>query len=121
MDSHATKGAMERANCTVGELLRTMKHATETKVGGRWDADHPLISCVTLSLASMQVPRASKRQDASRSVAEHQLQRRACLCRRSRRKFEMNWLELVWLGKTEDSDEHLCGNEHGVRKFRTNR
>ena len=28
-------------------------------------------------------------------------------------------LELVWLGKTENSDEHLCGDEHGVRKFRT--
>ena len=31
----------------------------------------------------------------------------------------MNWLELVSLGKTENSDEHLCGDEHGVRKFRT--
>ena len=30
----------------------------------------------------------------------------------------MNWLELVWLGKTENTEEHLCGDEHGVRKFR---
>ena len=25
-----------------------------------------------------------------------------------RGKFEVNWLELVWLGKRENSDEHLC-------------
>ena len=31
----------------------------------------------------------------------------------------MNWLELVWLDKTENTEEHLCGDEHGVRKFRT--
>ena len=36
-----------------------------------------------------------------------------------RGKFEVNWLELVWLDKTESSDEHLCGDEHLVRKFRT--
>ena len=37
-------GAMERANTTMGEMLRTMKHATETRVGGRLETDHPLIS-----------------------------------------------------------------------------
>ena len=31
----------------------------------------------------------------------------------------MNWLELVGLGKTENTEEHLCGDEHGMRKFRT--
>ena len=44
VESHATMGAMERANRTMGEMLRTMKHATETRVGGRLDTDHPLIS-----------------------------------------------------------------------------
>ena len=32
---------------------------------------------------------------------------------------EVNWLEHVWLGKRENSDEHLCVDEHGVRNFRT--
>ena len=32
-------GAMERANRTMGEMLRTMKHATETRVGGRLETD----------------------------------------------------------------------------------
>ena len=34
-------------------------------------------------------------------------------------QFEVNWLELFWLGKTENIEEHLGGDEHGVRKFRT--
>ena len=44
MDSHATMGAMERANQTLGEMLRTMKHATQMRVGGRLETDHPLVS-----------------------------------------------------------------------------
>ena len=44
VESHATMGAMERANRTLGEILRTMNHATETRVGGRLGADHPVIS-----------------------------------------------------------------------------
>ena len=35
-DSHASIGAMERANRTLGEPLRTTKHGTETTVGGRF-------------------------------------------------------------------------------------
>ena len=31
----------------------------------------------------------------------------------------MNWLELVWLGKTENTEEHLCSDKYGVRKFGT--
>ena len=42
VESHATMGAMERANRTMGEMLRTMKHATETRVGGRLETDHPI-------------------------------------------------------------------------------
>ena len=36
-------------------------------------------------------------------------------------QYEVNWLELIWLGKTENTEEHLCGDEDGVRKFRTTR
>ena len=38
-----------------------------------------------------------------------------------RGKFEVNWLELAWLGKTQTSDEHLCGDDNGVRKVQTTR
>ena len=44
VESHATMGAMERANRTMGEMLRTTKNATETRVGGRLETDHHLIS-----------------------------------------------------------------------------
>ena len=30
-----------------------------------------------------------------------------------RGKIELNWLELVWLGITENTEEHLCGDEYG--------
>ena len=43
VESHATMGAMEGANLTLGELLRTLKHATETRVGGRLETDHSII------------------------------------------------------------------------------
>ena len=36
-----------------------------------------------------------------------------------RGKYEVDWLELVWLGKTENTEEQLCSDEHGVPKFRT--
>ena len=42
-ESHATIGAMERANRTLGEVSRTLKHATETRVGGRLETDQLLI------------------------------------------------------------------------------
>ena len=42
-ESHATVGAMERANRTLGEVSRTLKHATETRVGGRLETDQLLI------------------------------------------------------------------------------
>ena len=40
IESHATIGAMERTNLILGEVLRTLKHATETRVGGRLETDH---------------------------------------------------------------------------------
>ena len=41
VESHATLGAMERASLSLPEMLRTMKHATEMRVGGRLETDHP--------------------------------------------------------------------------------
>ena len=53
VDSDASIGAMERANRTLRELLRTTQHATETKIGGRLDTDHPLISWMVRHCCSM--------------------------------------------------------------------
>ena len=132
VESHATMGAMERANRTLGETLRTVKHATESRVGGRLDTDHPLMTwmvrhcCWIFSRyhtrADGRTPYEVLRNNSYRggiaSFAEV-VWARVPGSRLTRGKFEVNWLELVWLGKTESSDEHLCGDEHGVRKFRT--
>ena len=120
-------GAMERANRTVGEMLRTMKHATETRVGGRLETGHPLISwmirhccwvfCMHHVRADGRTPYEVVRNNSYRSGL-------ACFgeivwavvpgSRLLRGKYEVNWL-----GKTENTEEHLCGDEHGVRTFRT--
>ena len=131
VESHATMGAMERANRTLEEMLRTVKHTFETRVGGRLETDNPLISwmirhccwvcCRYHVLADGRIPFEVRRNK--------QLPRWTHLLWRSRLgsgpwnktagKFEMNWLELVWLGKTENTEERSCGDEHGARKFRT--
>ena len=90
--SQASMGAMDQATRTSGELLRTMRHAT-TQVGGRHTSRSGL-ACFQEAVWA-RVP-------GTRLV---------------RGKFEVNWLGLVWLGNTEHSDEHLCGDEDGVRKF----
>ena len=33
--------------------------------------------------------------------------------------YEVKWLELVWFGKSENTEEHQCGDEQGVREFQT--
>ena len=45
-ESHATIGATERANRTVGEVLRTLNHVTQMRVGGRRETDQLLICCM---------------------------------------------------------------------------
>ena len=44
-ESQATIGTMERANRTLGGVLHTLKHAIETRVGGRQETDQ-LICCM---------------------------------------------------------------------------
>ena len=132
VESHATMGAMERANRTMGEMLRTMKHATETRVGGRLETDHPLISwmirhccwvfCRYHVRADGRTPHEVLRNNSYRgglACFGEIVWARVPGSRLLRGKYEVNWLELVWLGKTENTEEHLCGDEHGVRKFRT--
>ena len=128
-------GAMERAAGPRGDMLRTMKHATETRVGGSLETDHPLISwmirhccwvfCRYHVRADGRTPYEMLRINCYRGglpcfffFGEIVLAR-VRGSRLLRGKYEVNWLELVWLGKTENTEEHLCGHEHGVRKFRT--
>ena len=62
--SHATIGAMERANLILGEVLRTLKHATETRVARQTgDGSHPhLLDGTTLLLDLLLVSRETRRK-----------------------------------------------------------
>ena len=123
---------MERANLILGEVLRTLKHATETRVGGRLETDHPLI-CWMVRHCCWIFGWYHARPDGR--VAFEALRNSnypsglACFgevvwarvpgSSLLRGWYEVNWLELVWLGKSENTEEHLCGAEHGVREFQT--
>ena len=121
VDSHSTMGAMERPHQTLGELLRTTKHATETKVGGRLDKDHPLISwmeryccCLHCKLhvrPDERTPHEVLRNNSYRgglACFGEVVWARVSGTRLLRGKFEVNWLELVWLGKRERSPTRTC-------------
>ena len=101
-------------------MRRTTKHATETRVGGRLETDHPLISwmirhccwvfCGYHVRADGRTPYEVLRNNSYKGGL-------ACFgeivwarlpgSRLLRGKYEVNWLELVWLGKTENTEEHL--------------
>ena len=113
-------------------MLRTMKHATETRVGGTLETDHPMISwmirhccwvfCRYHVRADGRTPSEVLRNNSYRgglACFGEIVWARVPGSRLLRGKYEVNWLEMVWLGKTENTEEHLCGDEHGVRKFRT--
>ena len=115
-------GAMERANRTMGEMLRTMKHATETRIGGRLETDHPLISwmirhccwvfCRYHVRADGRTPYEVLRNNSYRgglACFGEIVWARVPGSRLLRGKYEVNWLELVWLGKTENTEEHRRG------------
>ena len=110
-----------------------MKHATETRVGGRLETDHPLISWM-IRHCCWVFCRYHVRADGrtpSYEVLRNNSYRGGLACfgeivwarvpgsRLLSGKYSVNWLELVWLGKTENTEEHLCGDEHGVRLFWT--
>ena len=132
VESHATMGAMERASWTLRETLRAMKNATKTRFGGRLETDQALI-CWMVRHGCWIFFRSHVRADG-RTLFEV-LRNNSCGgglasfgevvwarvpgTRLLRGKSEVNWLQLVWWGKMENTEGHLCGDEHGVRKFGT--
>ena len=113
-------------------MLRTKKHAIETRGGGRLETDHHFISWMLRHFCRI-FRRYHVRADGRTpvEVLRNNSYRGGLACFGEvvwarvpgttllRGKFEVNWLELVSVGKTENTEEHLCGDEHGVRKFRT--
>ena len=124
VESHATMGAMKRTNPSLGEMLRRMNHATETRVGGRLETDRPTVTTLLLYhvRADGRTIYEVLRNNSFRGGLAYFgviVWARVTGTRLLRGKFEVNWLKLVWMGKTENTEEHLCGDEHGLRKFQT--
>ena len=134
VESHATMGAMERANRTMGEMLRTMKHATETRVGGRLETDHPLISWMIRhccwSFAGIMYELTGELLMKCFGITA--TERRTRLFRRNRLgsgtrikaaawqvRSELAGAGLVGKERKTRKSTYLCCDEHGVRKFRT--
>ena len=92
MDNHASTDAVEGANRPLGELRRTTKRATENKVGGILDKDHPLTSldgatlflfhCSAGSSCDLTVGRLTKCCETTATEAVkslgHEFQERSC-------------------------------------------
>ena len=100
---------------TNGEMLRTMKNATETRVGGRLETDHLLISwmvrhCCWIFCTPFEVLRNNSYRGGLACFGEVVW---ALVPGTRLLRGKTDW------GTTENTEEHLCGDEHGVRKFRT--
>ena len=131
-ESHASIGAMERANRTLGEVSRKLKHASETRVGGRLETDQLLI-CRMVRHCCWIFCKYRVRPDGGNpfEMLPNGSYRGGLVClgriarthilgsRPLRGWYEVNWLELVWLGKTDNTEKHLCDDEHGVRELHT--
>ena len=112
-DSDATKGATERQ--TVPWENCCAERSTPPR--RRLDSDHPLSSQVVRHCFFVSTAGSSYR--GGPACSGEVVWARVPGTKLLRGKFAVKCLELVWLEKTEDSDEHLCGDEQGVRKFRT--
>ena len=97
VESHATMGA----SGTLGEMLREDLCRCHVRADGRTPYEFLRNNSYRADLLVL-----AKSSGVPRS-------------RLLRGKFEVKWLELVWLGKTENTEEHLFGDKHGVRKFWT--
>ena len=117
-ESHTTIGTMERANRTLGEVLRTLKHAIETRVGGRPETDQ-LICCMVRHCCCI-LCRYQMSSDGRNSFEMLRCGsyrgRLTCLgrivwtrilgSRLLQGWLEANRLELVWLAMTENTEEN---------------
>ena len=132
VDGHASNGAMVRASRTLGELLRTTKHATEpeadriqstpTRSAG-W-CDFCWLHCRFIVRPDVRTPHAVLRFHSCRGglgFLGEVVWARVPGMRLLRVKFDVDWLQLVYPGKTENSHEHFCVDNHGVRTCRTTR
>ena len=130
VDWQQSTGAVERMNREVAGLLRTPKAALEARISGKAALDHDLVSWMIRHSAWL-ITRFRVR--ASGHTAYELIRQRKyggaivefgenCLGEDSTTKklgkLDQRWVEVVWAGKAEGSDEHIGLDNRGSRRFR---
>ncbi len=121
----ASLGAVERSNRTAEGQIRTMRSATEERLKENLTIDHPIMTFM-IRHAAWQVIRFHVQTDGKTPF--ERLKRKMYLGdvvefaemvyvkdpALKQDKLDDRWLgPLVWLGKTDKSDEHICVNAEG--------
>ena len=121
VESHQSIGAVERMNREVGGLLRTLKAALEARIGAKMGLDHDLISwmirhSVWLITSAYELIRQRRYGGAIAEFGEIVWARIPTVKKLG--KLDQRWVEVVWAGKAEGSDEHIGLDHRGARRFR---
>lgn len=130
--SHQSMGGIERANSTLTGIIRAVKTHIGRETKRPMRVDHPIMPWLVRHSAWL-VTRFSVRK-SGRTAFEILKQRKfggEVVCcgevvwarkpgeRDHTAKLDPMWLEKVWIGKAEASDEHLCADGSGVSRHRT--
>ena len=130
VDSHQSIGAVERMNREVAGLLRTLKTALEARFGAKVGLEHDLISWMIRHSAWLITRfrvRASghtayelirQRRYGGATVEFGEIVWARIPTAKKLRKLDQCWVEVVWAGKAEGSDEHIALDHRGARRFR---
>ena len=130
MESHHSIRAIECMSREVAGLLRTLKAALEPRIFGKVKLNHDFIGCMTRhsawlitsfrvrawGLSAYELIQQRKYWGASVEFGEI-----VCAKLPSTKKLGklyQRWIEVVWAGKTEGSDEHIRLNHPGAMRLR---
>ena len=130
VESHQSIGAVERMNREVAGLLRTLEAALEARIGAKVGLDHDLISWMIRHSAWLITRfrvRASghtayelirQRRYGGAIVEFGEIVWARIPTVKKLGKLDQRWVEVVWAGKAEGSDEHIGLDHRGARRFR---
>ena len=121
---------MENAAKNVQGQFRVLKDALESRVGRRIQGDHPAVPWLVMYAASV-INRGRKDQEGftpyrrwkgrefNKPVAEFgECVHYAPAFSAGRNKFDVRWLDGVWLGIKLESGESIIGTAEGIVKAR---
>ena len=126
VESHQSIGAVERMNREVAGLLRTLKAALDPRIG----LEHDLISWMirhsawlitrlrVRALGHTAYELIRQRKYGGSIVEFGEILWARIPTAKKLGKLDQRWVEVVWAGKAEGSDEHIGLDHRGGRRFR---